>query len=446
MAGTSSAGPDPGSLRARWGRRLRGWRLGPPPTDLPTLDELLAEEAQQADGHHRPPGAEVSSAGLPGSGLPVEPAAEEGSPEQAEPSTHTGDAERFGPPGTEFNRNHPFYVGLLGAFGVLAAYGVWQVVGQLAQLLTLIAVSVFLALGLEPVVEWLERRGLPRPAAIGAVFTGLLVVVVGFVAAVVPIVVTQASDLADEVPRSIETIQQQQWFIDLDSRYDVVSRLTNEVEKRLSSGETVTALFGGVFGAGAAVVSGVFSTFTVLVLTLYFLASLPSTKAAGYRLVPRSRRRRAELLGDEISSRIGGYVIGQITVASINGVASYVTMLIVGVPYPLVLAVTVGIIGIIPLIGATLGAVVVVIVSLFMSPASAVVMAVYYVVYQQVENYVIVPRIMQRAVAVPGAVAIVAGLAGATLMGLLGALIAIPLAAGILLVVQEVVMPRQERA
>ncbi len=358
---------------------------------------------------------------------------------------HTGDTTRFGTPGRAFSRNHPFYLGFVGAFGVLIAYGLWQVLGALSQVITLLVVSLFLALGLEPLVQWLEKRGLPRPAAIGTVFAAVILLVGGFISAIVPIIVGQATDLAGQVPASIESVQQQRWFIDLDSRFDVVSRLTNEIEARATSGETVTALFGGVFGAGAAVLSGFFSTFTVLVLTLYFLASLRGTRAAAYRLVPRSRRRRVELLGDEISKRIGGYVIGQITIATINAVASYVVLLVVGVPYSLVLAVTVGIFGLIPLVGATIGAVIVVVVALFGSVTDAAIMAIYYIAYQQLENYVIAPRIMQRAVAVPGAVAIVAALAGGSLLGILGALIAIPLAAGVLLVVQEVLMPRQER-
>lgn len=359
---------------------------------------------------------------------------------------HTGDTERFGKPGRAFNRNHPFYLGFVGAFGVLIAYGLWQVLGQLSQVITLLVVSLFLALGLEPLVQWLEKRGLPRSAAIGTVFVAVILLVGSFISAIVPLIVGQATDLAGQVPASIETVQQQAWFMDLDSRFDVVSRITNEIEARATSGETVTALFGGVFGASAAVLSGFFSTFTVLVLTLYFLASLRGTRAAAYRMVPRSRRERIELLGDEISKRIGGYVIGQITIATINAVASYVVMLVVGVPYSLVLAVTVGIFGLIPLVGATIGAVIVVVVALFGSVTDALIMAGYYIAYQQLENYVIAPRIMQRAVAVPGAVAIVAALAGGSLLGILGALIAIPLAAGVLLVVQEVVMPRQDRS
>lgn len=399
---------------------------GPGPVGVPTLDDLLtAEPPAAAAAAHDDEAADDAAAPAP---------------------EHVGGNARFGRPGRAFNPNHPFYLGFLGAFGVLFAYGLWQVLGQLSQIITLLVVALFLALGLEPLVMWLERRGLPRPAAISTVFAGVIVLVVSFISAVVPLIVKQATDLAAQIPESIADLQRSQWFTDLDSRYDVVRRITDEIEARVSSGETVTALFGGVFGAGAAVLSGFFSTFTVLVLTLYFLASLRGTKAAAYRLVPRSRRRRVQLLGDEISRRIGGYVIGQITIAAINAVASYIVMLVVGVPFALVLAVTVGIFGLIPLVGATIGAVIVVVVALFTSVADAAIMGGYYLAYQQIENYVIAPRIMARAVAVPGAVALVAALAGGSLLGILGALIAIPLAAGVLLVVQEVVMPRQDRS
>jgi predicted PurR-regulated permease PerM len=382
---------------------------------LPTLDEML-------EARREPPAPESSAADEP---------------------EDTGEL-KFGRPGRAFSREHPFYIGFVGALGVLTAYALVQLVGQLGQVITLLVVSLFLALGREPVVDGLQRHGVPRGGAIALVFAGVVAVVAGFAAAVVPVIVTQAGELIADVPHLIDEVQRSRWFIDLDGRYNVVGRVTTEVQK-FFSGDRMTALAGGVFGAGKAVVSGVFSTLTVLVLTLYFLASLRHIKSAAYHLVPRSRRLRVQLLGDEISRRIGGYVIGQITIASINAVCSYIMMLIVGLPYALVLAATVGILGLIPLVGATLGAIIVVVVALFSSVTDAVIVGVYYIAYQQFENYVIAPRVLQRTVAVPGAVAIVAALAGGSLFGILGALIAIPIAAGILLVTQEVLMPRQDR-
>lgn len=143
--------------------------------------------------------------------------------------------------------------------------------------------------------------------------------------------------------------------------------------------------------------------------------------------------------------RTGAYAAGQGLVATLNALASYIMMTVVGVPYAAVLAVVVGLLGLIPMVGATLGALVVGVIALFTDPTKALVVGIYYVVYQQIENYVIVPRIMTSTVSVPGAVTIVAALAGGTLLGVIGALLAIPVAAGLLLLYEEVLLPRQRR-
>ena len=223
----------------------------------------------------------------------------------------------------------------------------------------------------------------------------------------------------------------------------MLTTIQDQLTRRAKDQSLWTSLFGGVLGAGKAVLSGFFSAFTVLVLTLYFLASLPSVKASAYRMVPRSRRQRVTFLSEEITRRVGGYFIGQLGVATINGVCSYLMMSIIGIPYAAVLAVIVGLLGLIPMIGATIGALVVLVVALFSSTSDAIVVAVYYVLYQQVENYVIAPRVMKRTVSVPGAVTVIAALIGASLLGVLGALLAIPAAAGLLLIYEEVLLPRQ---
>jgi predicted PurR-regulated permease PerM len=374
----------------------------------------------------------------PTAGLPDDLVAELG-PDATSTVQTSGD---FGAPGHPLNRRSPFYVGLVGGLGLLAAYGIVQLLAGLSQVVTLLVISLFLALGLDPVVRWLQRLGLRRASAVLAVFVGVLVVFGGIVAVVAPPVVQEAGELAAAAPDYAQSLLKNHTLRRLDDQYGVV----DEVTKRLKSGALWTSVFGGVVGAGKAVLSGFFSAFTVLVLTMYFTASLPSVKASAYRLVPRSRRQRFTVLAEEISRRVGGYVIGQISIATINGVCSFVMMSIVGIPYPAVLAVTVGVLGLIPMVGATLGAVIVVVVAIFDSWTATIVVAVYYLVYQQVENYVITPRVMNRTVAVPGAVTVIAALAGGTLLGILGALMAIPVAAGLLLIYQEVLLPRQEQA
>jgi predicted PurR-regulated permease PerM len=356
---------------------------------------------------------------------------------------------RFGRPGRPLNRSHPFYLGFTGTLGVLLAYGLVQVVGELSGVLTLVAVAMFLALGLDPVVRWLERRRLPRPLSIALVFAGLVGLCVGFFSAVVPPVVSQLADLTAQIPVYVqdlaEGIAANEQLAALDREYEITARLQQELEDRVASGQTLTTVFGGIYGAGRAVASGLASVLTVLVLTLYFLASLRGITSTVYRLVPRSRRRRVQLLGDEVIRRIGGYVIGQVSVAAINGVLTFVLLTVLDIPYSAALALVVGVVGLIPLVGATLGALVAVTVALFTSLTAALVLAAWFIAYQQFENYVIGPRVMQATVSVPATLVLVAALAGGSLLGLLGALIAIPTAAGVLLVVQEVVVPRQDR-
>ena len=352
---------------------------------------------------------------------------------------------RFGQPGRPLSRTGPFYIGFVGAIGVLTAWALVRAFASLSQVLTLIVVAAFLAMGLDPVVRALQRRGLRRGAAVAVVFVGVLLAFAGFLAALLPAVIRQATELADQAPDLVDQLLGSRWVRDLDDQYGVVSRLSDELRQRASSGETIASVFGGILGAGKAVISGFFSAFTVLVLTLYFLASLHRIADAGYRLVPATRRERVRLLGDEIIRRIGGYVAGQVSIAAINATLTFLIISILGLPYALVLAIAVGILGLIPMVGASIGAILVVLVGLFQSWKIGAGMAIYYIVYQQIENYIIAPRIMSRTVSVPGAIALIAALAGGSLLGILGALIAIPIAAAVLLIIEEVLLPRQQR-
>ncbi len=358
----------------------------------------------------------------------------------------SGRSTAFGVVGRPLNRHSPFYLGFFGATGALLAIGLWHLVGKLTTTLTLLVVSMFLALALDPIVDGLVGRGLRRSRSVALVFAGLLVVFVLLGALVIPPVVVQGAELAQQAPGYVEDLLGTPWVRELDKSYDVIDKVEAEVLARLSDQQFIEGVLGGILGAGRAVLSGVFQVFTVLVLTLYFLSSLPRVKQASYALVPSTRRIRVVSLSEEIFRRVGSYAIGQVAIASLNATLSYVMMRIVGVPYAAVLAVTVGLLGLIPMIGATLGAAVVVLVAFFDEPKKALIVLVYYLVYQQLENYVVAPRVMQRTVSVPGPVTIVAALAGGAMLGVLGALLAIPVAAGLLLLYEEVLVPRQNRA
>ena len=403
-------------------------------------------------------GAETAPVGMP-TGRGGAPTAQESGAErdeQLEPDLMKGvlplEGDRrssrrrdYGTAGRPLNRQSPFYVGFVGAFGVLAAYGLVRALGQLSQVITLLVVAFFLTLALNPLVEALTRRGLRRPLSVAVVFVGLVAcfTALGFV--VVPPAAQQGSMLAESAPKYLDDVLNNQFVQQLDSHYHVVDTFQKELQKRATDGTFMSGVFGGVFGAGKALVSGFFAFLTVLVLTLYFLSSLPKVKRAAYGIVPISRRERFISLSEEIMRRVGSYAIGQVAVATINAICSWVMMSIVGIRYAAVLAIVVGLLGLIPMVGASLGAALVCTVALFDEPRKALIALVYYVVYQQLENYVVAPKIMQRTVSVPGAVTVVAALVGGALLGLLGALLAIPVAAGLLLIYEEVLLPRQRQ-
>jgi len=351
----------------------------------------------------------------------------------------------YGTAGRPLNRQSPFYVGFVGAFGVLVAYGLYRVLGQLTQVITLLIVAFFLALALNPLIEALTGRGLRRPLSVAIVFVGLMGVFTALGFVVIPPVAQQGGLLADNAPKYLDDLLNNQLIQDFDSRYHVVEKFQAEFQTLISDGNFMSGVFGGVLGAGKALASGFFSFLTVLVLTLYFLVSLPKVKHAAYGMVPATRRARIISLSEEIMRRVGGYAIGQVAVATINALLSWIMMSIVGIRYAAVLAVAVGFLGLLPMVGASLGAAVVATVAFFDDPKKAAIALIYYVVYQQLENYVVAPRIMQRTISVPGAVTVVAALAGGTLFGIIGALLAIPVAAGMLLIYEEVLLPRQHQ-
>ncbi|GAA2733129.1 AI-2E family transporter [Pedococcus aerophilus] len=404
-------------------------------------------------GEHDDPASDSADGGEPPSHqpAPAEPAAAAG-PVTHEPQ-HTTEGEpkdgkrglRYGTAGRPLNRQSPFYMGFVGALGVLAALLLWQTLGRLTTTITLVVVAFFLTLALNPLVEFLTRRGVRRPGAVAIVFAGVVVVFTLIGLLVVPPVVQQGGDLAAKSPDYLNQLLNNPFVKDIDQHYQVVDKIEAEFNKRLTDGNFIGQVFGGVLGVGAAVIGGIFQAFTVLVLTLFLLASLPRVKQAAYAMVPASRRPRVISLSEEIMRRTGSYAIGQVAVATINAICSYFMMVIVGIPYAAVLAVAVGFLGLVPMVGATIGAAIVVLVAVFTNTQDAIIAAVYYLVYQQVENYLIAPKIMQRTVSVPGAVTVVAALAGGSLLGVLGALLAIPVAAGLLLLYEEVLLPRQRR-
>jgi predicted PurR-regulated permease PerM len=345
--------------------------------------------------------------------------------------------------GDPLNRRSPFIVGLMAGLGLLAAYGLVHMLLELTEILTFILMALFLALGLEPLVSQLMRRGFTRGWAVLVVMLSLLgaLGLIGWV--VVPTFVDQVVTLIDEAPGYLTDVQQNRFVVRLDDRFHLAQQLQDRAEEGMTA-ETVTSVLGGVLGAGKALFDGIVAIVTVLVLTLYLMAALPSVKAACYKLVPQRRRARVVFLGEEISRRVGGYVLGQTTVALINGVLTWIMLVTLGLPFPAVLAVLAGFLALIPIVGTIVGGVAITLVALSSGWSTAVFALGYYIAYHALEAYVLAPRIMHRAVDVPAVVTIVAVLAGGTLLGIVGALIAIPVAAGLSLIYDQVLVPRQQ--
>ncbi|WP_184737468.1 AI-2E family transporter [Arthrobacter sp. AZCC_0090] len=352
---------------------------------------------------------------------------------------------RFGSPGPRMSAQHPLYLGFMGTAGVGVALLLFYIGTNTAQLLLWIVTALFIALGLDPVVRWLEGRRIPRPAgvviAVGAVVAG----VAAFFGTLIPTIVEQVSQIVRQAPDWIRGFVDSDFFRSLDSQFGVRDRISQELDKFVKNPDAMGGIFGGVVGFGSTVANGVFGTLIVLVLSLYFLGALPAMKRWGYRLAPRSRRPRVEALSEEITRSVGNYVIGQVCVALLNALFAFIVMSILGIPFSVLLAFVVALLAFIPLVGGMIAAVVVILVALTAGWQTAVIYAICYFAYLQFEAYFISPRIMQKAVAVPGAVAVISVIAGGSLLGVLGALIAIPTAAAIMLLIKEVFIVRQDR-
>ena len=349
------------------------------------------------------------------------------------------EANPFGVPGRPMNRRSPFRIGFSAALGVGLAYLLYQAVVSARSVLVLVVVAAFLAIGLNPTVTRLQRTGMRRGAAVGIVFLGVVAFFGAVGYAVVPPVVTQVANFVEALPTYLKDLQTNPTINDLDQRFSLVDKLNQYVTNDLGG-----KVAGNVVGIGQQIASIIFKSLTILILTLYFLSSFESIKATAYRLTPRSRRARVSLIGDEILSRVGGYVAGAFVIALIAGTATLIWVSALGIQYPLALALIVTVTDIIPLIGATIGAVIVTAVAFFDGVTAGIATGIFFLVYQQLENYLVYPRVMSRSVDVNPAAAIVGALIGGTLLGLVGALLAVPATAAIQLILREVLVPRQD--
>ncbi|XUL85966.1 AI-2E family transporter [Streptomyces galilaeus] len=333
-------------------------------------------------------------------------------------------------------------VGFALGLGASLAWLAVQTVLRVSSMLTLLLLAVFIAVSLEPLVVWVTRRGLRRGWAVTIVLTGFVVVLGGFLALVIPPVAKEIGALVDAVPGWLEQLHDHQSTIGrLEDRFHLVEK----AKEQIGSGSGASGLAGGVLGAGQMVLSTVTSTVIVITVTLYCMAALPTIKQFGLRFVAASRRERVAGVAEEIMDRTGKFMLGNLVTSGIAGVATFGWCAATGVPYAAALGVFTALMDLIPIVGSTLAGIVVSLVALSVSLPIAIATAVFYVVFRVAEDYLIVPRTMKFAVDVHPLVTVLAVLVGGALLGIIGALVAIPAAVAVGLILDEYVFPKRER-
>jgi predicted PurR-regulated permease PerM len=317
---------------------------------------------------------------------------------------------------------------------VLAA--AWSV----RQILILVLVAAVLAVGLEPAVQRLERWRVKRGWAVAIIFVSTLGFIALFAYLVVPPLVREATQLADDIPGYIRRLRNSSgWVRNLEEKYHL-SRKLKDLTKDLP--HIASQSIGTILGITKSVAAFIFNMLTIGILTIYFMLAMPRLRQSFVSLVAVERRERWNRVVDESLGKVGGYVSGNITISIIAGILSFIAMFLIGVPFPAALAMWVAITDLIPAVGATLGAIVCVLVAAFSGVGTAVITAVYFIVYQQVENYVIAPRVMKKAIDLSPAAVILSTLVGGSLGGFAGALLALPVAAAVKVVIRDILQNR----
>jgi len=351
------------------------------------------------------------------------------------------------PGNTNFKVTHAYQLGLLGGLGVLTALALGSAVLSLASIITSIITALFITLGLEPLIQMLEKRVKRRTYAIGIVAIGLLAIFTTVIFIIIPPLTSEASTFVTNLPELLNQFMNLPWLESLDQRFGgSISTALNTVGDFVVDSENWPNLIGGVVQVGISLFNAMASFLTVTILTLYFMSALPSMKRVGISLVAKSKRTKLARIVDEVIESVGRYVMGQVIVSSINTSIVFTVLLIAGVKFAVVLAFINFLFVLIPIIGSITGAAIVILITAAtMPPETTIGVAIALLVYIQIEAYLVAPRVLKKAVNVPTALIVVSALAGGTLAGVLGSLLAIPTAATILLILREVWVPRQNQ-
>jgi predicted PurR-regulated permease PerM len=329
---------------------------------------------------------------------------------------------------------------------IVAVAVVLEVIWIARHVLTWILISLFLTLALNPAVEWLQRRGVKRRGSAAAI-TFLLAL--GLLAAIgftfVPTLVSQVNDFVQKLPDYVHDITHGQGRLGfLETKYHIQERIESAVK---SGGATkVLGLSGVAVSVAKGVITIVVATVTILFMTFFMLLEGPTWVERFYGLLPERSRPRWRKVGHDIYRTVGGYVTGNLLISLIAGGLTTLVLLIMGVPYAVALGLIVAILDLIPLAGATIAAILIGIVAFLHSIPAGIVVVVFFIVYQQVENHLLQPIIYGRTVQLSPLAVLVSILIGAELAGILGALAAIPIAGSIQVLVVDWLNHRHERA
>jgi predicted PurR-regulated permease PerM len=304
--------------------------------------------------------------------------------------------------------------------------------------ITWLFIAGFIALALSPPVNALNRH-MKRGFAIGLVYLSLLGVIVALTALLVPPVVDEATKLGDNAPSYVQDVrdyvQKNDRLRKINQDYQITEKLDEEAAKLPSK-------IGGAAGVlrdiGIGIVNGVFAFVTIMVLAAFMLSGGPDWRRRALGLMPPDRAERMDRMLGHVSRAVSGYVTGALLVAFIAGLSTFVVLTIIGAPFAAPLAVVAGLFSLVPLVGATIAAVLIGVITLFSDfPKDTILWVVWAIVYQQIENNLIQPQVQKRTVNVNGFIVLVSVLFGATLLGVLGAVVAIPIAASIQIVIRE---------
>ena len=336
---------------------------------------------------------------------------------------------------------------ILAVLGIVLAIALGLEILWLARrVLTWILVALFLALALNPAVEWLQRRGVRRRGVAAALtFLAAAGAMAGIAALFIPTLVREVNDFVDAVPGYVEDLTQGRGpFGFLEREYQI----TEKVRDAISEGGAARVF--GYSGTAIAVTKGIITAVVAVIsitfLTFFMLLEGPSWMERFYALLPETSQPRWRQIGRDIYRTVGGYVAGNLLISIIAGVASALVLLIMGVPFAFALGLLVAILDLIPLAGATLATIIVSAVAFIDSITAGIVVLAFFLVYQQVENHILFPVVYSRTVQLSPLAVLIAVLVGAELAGILGALAAIPVAGAIQVLLLEWLRSRRERA